>query len=85
MVAKKWTLLKTYEPVTKMEWTIYHFIANDCTKVAKPKLEAGEKIKVFKVSFEKMIEKITTVTSWNNKFACDILKMKLAGKTELAN
>lgn len=84
MVAKKWTLLKTEMPVTKMDWTVYYFIANDCVKITEPNLDPGEKIKTFKVSFEKMVEQIAKLNSWNNKFTCDILRMQIKGKTELA-
>ncbi len=84
LVSKKWTLFKTYEPTIKMDWTVYYFIANDCVRVSKPNLDPGEKIKIIKIDFEELIEKITALPSWNNKFAYDILKIRLKGETELA-
>ncbi len=83
MTAKKWTLLKSYQPVHKMDWTVHYYIAHDCTVVAKQNLDPGEKITINKNSFEEFINKITTLPHWNNQFMIDILKMKLAGKKEL--
>lgn len=83
MVAKKWKLLKTYQPVYKMDWTIYYFVASDCQVVAEQNLDPGEKITIHKKSFEQFIKDIIGLPSWNNQFITDILKMKLKGKTEL--
>jgi hypothetical protein len=83
MVSKKWTLLKTYQPVHKMDWTIYYYIAQDCKIVAKQNLDAGEKITIHKNSFEQFIKNIVGLPSWNNQFVYDILKMQLKGKNEL--
>ncbi|MFA6547479.1 MAG: NUDIX domain-containing protein [Candidatus Magasanikbacteria bacterium] len=84
MVSKKWKLLKTYEPVHKMNWTIYYYIARDCEKVAEQHLDAGEKITLVKQSFDQFIKDTIALPKWNNQFVCDILKMQLKGKTELA-
>lgn len=51
-----WVLLGAVQPVTKIDWAVFTFVARDCAKVAQPSLDAGEKIDLLFVSFEKFIE-----------------------------
>lgn len=44
-----------FRPATKIEWTIYLYIARDCVRVADQKLDAGEKIQLHECSFEEFI------------------------------
>lgn len=83
LVAKKWKLLKTFQPIHKMDWTVYYYVASGCQVVAKQNLDAGEKITIHKKSFEEFIKDTTKLESWNNQFVCDILRMQLKGKKEL--
>jgi len=77
--AKKWTLLKVYSPYIKMDWRIYFYIAHDCKKIAKQKLDGGEKISLQKVSFDQFIKYVETRKSFAIEFTVDVLKMKLEG------
>ncbi len=43
------------KPATKIEWTIYGYIAHNCTKVAEQHLDAGEKITLHELSFDAFI------------------------------
>jgi len=49
-------LLFSQDPVNKLEWTIYVYIAKDCKKVAEPELEPGEKNTLELVNFDRFIE-----------------------------
>ncbi len=51
-----WALLDAVQPVTKIDWAVFTFVARGCGKVAKPHLDAGEKIDLLFVNFEKFIE-----------------------------
>lgn len=82
MESDDWELWKSYEPVIKMDWTIYFYIARNCRKVSEPKLESGEKIKLVEVSFEEMIDIFLKDTYWQGQLNADLLRMKLAGKLE---
>lgn len=42
--AEDWELWREMDPVGKMEWTVYTFIARGAKKVAEPHLDAGERI-----------------------------------------
>jgi len=84
MVSKKWKLFKTYQPVYKMDWDVYYFIAYDCQVVAKQNLDSGEKITINQKSFEQFFKEMIDLPTWNNQFVSDILKIKLKGKAEIA-
>ena len=50
-----WELLMEVHPVSKMEWTIYVYVARGCTKTAEQQLDAGERITAREVSFEEFL------------------------------
>jgi len=52
----KYVLWDSVQPLGKIDWAIYTFIAQDCMKVQKQQLDAGEKIKLIYVTFDKFIE-----------------------------
>ncbi len=82
MESDTWELYKTYEPVHKIDWKVYTFIARNCRKVAEQKLDAGEKIEVQKVSFEEFIDIILSDRYWGTELALDIYRMKEKRKLE---
>lgn len=43
------------QPLDKVDWAIYTFIAKGCQKVQEQQLESGEKIELFFVSFDQFI------------------------------
>lgn len=54
--ARSLTLWTACSPVSKIEWTIYFFIAKGITCVGNPELDGGEKITLKPVTFEELIE-----------------------------
>lgn len=78
--ALDWELWKTYQPVVKMDWTIYYFIARNCRQAATPNLDNGEKIEIIKLSFDEFIERYTSKDAWDGEFTNDLLHMKLENK-----
>lgn len=72
-----WELLKTYEVEGKINWQIYLYAARNCRKTAEPHLDAGEKLEVVSVSFEKFLEIVSSEDFWGQNIANDILRMKL--------
>jgi len=46
----------SYQPYSKIIWSIHFFVAKGCWKVAKQTLDPGEKIKLKKISFNKFFE-----------------------------
>ena len=58
-VAKEWKLLGAHQPMGKMDWAIFTFIATGCKKVAEQELDGAEKITLIEVSFDEFIETAT--------------------------
>lgn len=56
MISKEWKLLFAEEPVNKMVWTIYTYVARDCAKIQKPMLDPGERIRTKLISFEQFLK-----------------------------
>lgn len=54
--AGEWILWKAEQPISKIEWSIYVFIARDLKKVAGLALDAGEKIELMPLNFDKFLE-----------------------------
>ena len=79
MVSENWELYKTYEPVHKIDWKIYTYIARDCRKVSDQKLDPGEKIEVVECSFDEFIAKTLSEKSWDTELQLDIYRMKEQG------
>lgn len=82
MTSDKWELFKVYQPIHKIDWDIYTYIARDCKKISATKLDAGEKIETKECTFEEFIDIVISDKYWGNELALDILKMKDKGKLE---
>lgn len=54
--AQKIEFWKAFQPVSKMDWSVYFFFARNLTKKSDQSLDAGEKIDLIEVSFEEFIE-----------------------------
>jgi len=50
-----WELWLEQNPASKIEWTIYTFVARNCRKVAEPHLDAGERISPRWTSFDEFM------------------------------
>jgi ADP-ribose pyrophosphatase len=54
-VSDEWELWKEDEPVGKIEWTVYTYIARNCRKETEPHLDAGEKIITNLITFDEFL------------------------------
>jgi ADP-ribose pyrophosphatase len=54
-VSDEWTLWKAYQPITKMDWATYIFVARNCNKISEISLDAGERITLMPVTFDELI------------------------------
>jgi 8-oxo-dGTP pyrophosphatase MutT (NUDIX family) len=52
MTFSTWRLVDVEQPISKIEWFTYVYVATDLIKTIKPKLDAGEKISVHQMDFE---------------------------------
>lgn len=75
MVADTWELWQTIEPYTKIDWTIYTYIARNCNHSQAPQLDPGEHIESVLVSFEELVDIATSEQFWGKEFSLSILRM----------
>ena len=54
--AKEMKLWHSEQPVSKIDWAVYTFIAKGLEKVGDQRLDAGEKITIYPVTFDEFIE-----------------------------
>lgn len=54
--AGEFVLWKAEQPISKIEWSVYVFIARKLKKVADLSLDAGEKIEIMPVDFDTFLE-----------------------------
>jgi 8-oxo-dGTP pyrophosphatase MutT (NUDIX family) len=50
-----YTLIHSVQPVAKIDWAIYTYVARNVKKVGSPILDAGENISIFEVSFDEFV------------------------------
>ncbi len=77
-----WELLSVYEPVLKIDWKFYIFIARNCKNASKLNLDSGEKIKVKTVDFDEFLKIVDSEKFRNKDFANELFRMKFENKLE---
>ncbi|MCB9813085.1 MAG: NUDIX hydrolase [Pseudomonadales bacterium] len=71
------------QPVTKIEWPIYIFIARDCQVVAKQNLDSGEKIELKYVNWDEFLEVVKQDNFRDTEISLKFLKaMQIEGEIE---
>ena len=78
--AKDWMLFDAVQPVGKIEWAIYTFIAKGCNKIAEQNLDGAEKVELKFVSFDEFINLIVNDDKFGDEFRVKILEAKLDPK-----
>lgn len=77
MVSDDWELYRTWDPVTKMEWTIYTYIARNCRKVTEQKLDSGERIEILQLEFDDFVQRLSNDEFRADQLAIEVLRMRL--------
>lgn len=54
--ASDWVLWHAEQPISKIEWAVYVFIAKQTHKMTEQNLDAGEKIQLMPVTFDQLVE-----------------------------
>lgn len=63
------------QPVTKVEWPIYLYVARNCEKVAESNLDAGEKIKLKYVTWQEFLDIIYLDEFRDKELSLHLLKI----------
>lgn len=80
--SEDWELFYQINPASKIDWTVYCYIARNCEKKSGQRLDAGEKIDIELLDFDKFMEKVLddSFTDWEIKVK--ILKAMVSGKIQ---
>ncbi|EKE06959.1 MAG: NUDIX hydrolase [uncultured bacterium] len=73
--AKKWELIDVETPSSKLDWTIYTYLAKDAEKTHEQKLDSGEKVEVMKVSFTEFMKYATNHNFMSTGLSFYLLKL----------
>ncbi|MBI5220307.1 MAG: NUDIX hydrolase [Candidatus Liptonbacteria bacterium] len=81
-ISSDWQLLHTESPPdSKVMYSMHYFIARNCKKVAKSRLDVGEKIKSRLVSLEQLLRLSDSPRFWVGPwFLQELLRMRLDPK-----
>jgi ADP-ribose pyrophosphatase YjhB (NUDIX family) len=77
LVSDDWELWMTDVPTTKIDWTVYTYIARNCKTAGNPAPDPGEKITLLRLTFDEFIETASTMKGLSE----EILRMKLNPST----
>ena len=80
--ADEWILWKVVQPGSKIDWTVYSFIAKGLQKVADLNLDGGEKIAPKPVTFEEFLEMGTNDRFGEKEIAPELLLAKINSEKE---
>lgn len=56
LASDNWELLFVWDAPGRIEWRIYYYVARDCKKVADPTLDAGERISLKRVEWDRFVK-----------------------------
>lgn len=69
-------LWKAVQPVSKLDWALYFFIAHDCKQVREPHLDAGERITARAVTLDELFVLVEDPRFAGNDLLTDLLPAK---------
>jgi 8-oxo-dGTP pyrophosphatase MutT (NUDIX family) len=75
--AKEWLLFDAIQPVSKIEWMIYTFIARNCEPKGEQTLDAGEKIFLQTATFGEFVDIVTSDKFNDRELQIKFLRAKL--------
>ncbi len=75
--ADHFVLWNSQQPLSKIEWAVYIFIAKGIKKVADLNLDAGEKIKLKPVTFDELLELGSNKDFYEKEIISELLEAKL--------
>ncbi len=70
-------LWETVKPASKIDWTIYTYIAKKCRKVTEPKLDSGEKVTTKLITFDQFVDYCLHENFTETAVTLKVMKAKL--------
>jgi ADP-ribose pyrophosphatase len=78
--AGEFVLWKSMQPISKIEWAIYVFVARKLKKVADLSLDSGEKIELMPVGFEEFLQFAMQPNFYEEEVYRDVVEATLSSK-----
>ncbi len=75
--ADEFILWDAQQPLSKIDWAVYTFVAKGLKKVAEPNLDAGEKITLKPVTFDEFLKLSSDKNFYEKEIINKILKARL--------
>ena len=76
-VSDDWVLWKEVNPVSKIEWTVYTFVARSCVFQREPHLDSGEKITSNLINFDDFLILSDDPFFYSPELVSHILRLRL--------
>jgi len=73
-VAENFILWKSLQPISKIEWAVYVFVAKKLKKVSDITPDAGEKIEVIEVNFDEFVKIVLQENFYEQEVYRDIVE-----------
>ena len=74
--AANWFLWDAVQPVAKIDYAVYTFIAKECTKISKQDLDPGEKIKLRFYNFDDFLKVVLQKNFWDLELSLKVARIK---------
>jgi ADP-ribose pyrophosphatase len=71
-----WSLWRAEQPASKIDWAVFTFIATGCRPVGKQAHEAGEKIDLMLVDYDKFLNLMDHPEFRDTELAMEVLKLR---------
>lgn len=71
-----WELWYACQPYSKIEWSIYTFIARNCRKVKEMSLDSGERINLQLIDFNEFVKRVSHYDFRDTEIALEVLRAK---------
>jgi ADP-ribose pyrophosphatase len=78
--AKSCELWYSEEPTSKLDWTVFYYIAKGCTKTHQQSLDGGERIKVMEYTLDDFITLMLSDADFDGSIALKVTKMIARGE-----
>lgn len=78
--ASEFILWKSMQPISKIEWSVYVFVARSLKKVADLHLDAGEKIELMPVDFDEFLQVAIQPNFYEQEIYRDVVEAMLDPK-----
>jgi 8-oxo-dGTP pyrophosphatase MutT (NUDIX family) len=75
--SEQWELFDALQPISKVEWAVYYFVARGCKKTAEQDLDGAEKVEVALRSYDEFLQVAQGKDFYEEEIRVRILESKL--------